>query len=48
VGATTIVNVVTTEANLSSAQASYIAALYGVQTAEQNFLYATGFIDVQI
>ncbi len=48
VGATTIVSVVTTEANLSSAQAAYITALYGVQTAQQNYLYATGFIDVQL
>ncbi|MBV8488957.1 MAG: TolC family protein [Candidatus Eremiobacteraeota bacterium] len=48
VGATTIVNVATTEGNLSSAQAAYISALYGVQTAEQNYLYALGFSDVQL
>lgn len=48
VGATTIVNVATTEGNLSTAQADYIGALYGVQTAEQNYLYALGFSDVQL
>jgi outer membrane protein len=48
VGATTILNVVTAEANLSTAQATYIAALYGVRTAEQNYLYATGVSDVQL
>jgi outer membrane protein len=48
VGATTIINVVTAEANLSTAQSSYITALYGVRTAEQNYLYATGISDVQL
>jgi outer membrane protein len=48
VGATTILNVVTAEANLTTAQSSYISALYGVSTAEQNYLYATGVSDVQI
>lgn len=48
VGATTILNVVTAEANLSTAQSGYITALYGVQNAEQNYLYATGISDVQI
>jgi outer membrane protein len=48
VGATTILNVVTAEANLSTAQSAYITALYGVQTAEQNYLYATGISDIQI
>jgi outer membrane protein len=48
VGATTILNVVTAEANLSTAQATYIAALYGVQTAEQNYLYATGQSDIRL
>lgn len=48
VGATTILNVVTAEANLTTAQSSYITALYGVRTAEQNYLYATGVSDVQI
>ena len=42
VGANTILGLVTAEANLSTATASYIAALYGVRTAYQNFLYATG------
>ena len=48
VGATTILNVVTAEANLSTAQSAYITALYGVQTAQQNYLYAMGISDVQI
>jgi outer membrane protein len=48
VGATTVLNVVTAEANLSTAQSAYIGALYGVRTAEQNYLYATGISDVQI
>lgn len=48
VGATTILNVVTAEANLSTAQSAYITALYSVQTAQQNYLYATGLSDVQI
>ena len=48
VGATTILNVVTAEANLSTAQSSYITALYGVHTAQENFLYATGIVDVQL
>jgi outer membrane protein TolC len=48
VGAATILNVVTAEANLATAQSAYILALYGVRTAEQNYLYATGVSDVQI
>lgn len=48
VGATTIINVTTAEANLATAQAAYISALYGVQTAEQNYLYATGVSDIQL
>ncbi|MGB8150878.1 MAG: TolC family protein [Candidatus Cybelea sp.] len=48
VGASTILNVVTAEANLSTAQATFITALYGVYTAEQNYLYATGVSDVQL
>lgn len=48
VGATTILNVVTAEANLTTAQSAYITALYGVYTAEQNYLYAMGVSDVQI
>jgi outer membrane protein len=48
VGAATILNLVTAEANLSTATASYISALYGVRTAEQNYLYATGASDLQL
>lgn len=48
VGATTILNVVTAEANLTTAQSAYISALYGVYTAEQNYLYSVGVSDVQI
>ncbi|HTX58810.1 MAG TPA: TolC family protein [Verrucomicrobiae bacterium] len=48
VGATTILNLVTAEANLSTAVAGYIAALYGVRTAYQNYLYATGASDLQL
>ncbi|HZV76417.1 MAG TPA: TolC family protein [Candidatus Babeliales bacterium] len=48
VGATTILNVVTAEANLTTAQSAYITALYGVYTAQQNYLYATGISDVQV
>jgi outer membrane protein len=48
VGAATILNLVTAEANLSTATASYISALYGVRTAEQNYLYATGASDLSL
>jgi outer membrane protein TolC len=48
VGASTILNVVTAEANLTTAQSAYIAALYGVYTAEENYLYAMGLSDVQL
>ncbi len=48
VGATTILNVVTAEANLTTAQSAYITAFYGVYTAQENYLYATGVIDVQL
>ncbi len=48
VGATTILNVVTAEANLTTAQSGYISAFYGVYTAQENYLYATGVIDVQL
>ncbi len=48
VGATTILNVVTAEANLTTAQSGYITAFYGVYTAQENYLYATGIIDVQL
>lgn len=48
VGAATILNVVTAEANLSTAQSAYISAFYGVYNAQQNYLYATGISDVQL
>lgn len=48
VGASTILNVVTAEANLTTAQSAYITALYGVYTAQQNYLYAMGTSDVQL
>jgi outer membrane protein len=48
VGATTIINVVTAEANLTTAQSDQITALYGVQTAQQNYLFATGTSDLQL
>ena len=48
VGATTILNVVTAEANLTTAQSAYITALYGVYTAEENYLFAMGTSDVQL
>jgi outer membrane protein len=48
VGATTIINVVTAEANLATAQADNIQAIYGVQNQQQNYLYATGTTDLQL
>jgi outer membrane protein len=48
VGASTILNVVTAEANLTTAQSAYITALYGVYTAEENYLYAMGTSDVRL
>jgi outer membrane protein len=48
VGATTIINVVTAEANLATAQADNIHAIYNVQNAQQNYLYATGETDLQL
>jgi outer membrane protein len=48
VGASTILNVVTAEANLSTAQSGYISARYGVYNAQQTYLYATGVSDVQL
>jgi outer membrane protein len=48
VGATTIINVVTAEANLATAQSAQITALYAVQTAQENYLYATGLTDLQL
>jgi outer membrane protein len=48
VGATTIINVVTAEANLATAQSDQITAVYNVQNAQQNYLYATGETDLQL
>ncbi|HEY3674677.1 MAG TPA: TolC family protein [Candidatus Tumulicola sp.] len=48
VGATTIINVVTAEANLATAQSDQIHAVYNVQNAQQNYLYATGETDLQL
>jgi outer membrane protein len=48
VGATTIINVVTAEANLATAQTDQINAVYNVQNAQQNYLYATGEMDLQL
>jgi outer membrane protein TolC len=39
---------VTAEANLTTAQSGYITALYGVYTAQENYLYAMGMSDVQL
>jgi outer membrane protein len=48
VGATTIINVVTAEANLTTAASDQIKAVYGVQTALQNYLFATGTNDLSL
>jgi outer membrane protein len=48
VGATTIINVVTAEANLATAQTDQINAVYNVQNAQQNYLDATGEMDLQL
>jgi outer membrane protein len=48
VGVGTILDLVTAEANLATAQSDYITALYGVRTAEQNYLYATGLSDLRL
>lgn len=42
VGAATILDLVTAEANYSQAQTDYVNALYATQTAEQNYEYAVG------
>jgi outer membrane protein len=44
VGAATILDLVTAEANYSQAQTDYVNALYATQTAEQNYEYAVGTI----
>lgn len=48
VGVDTILDLVTAEGNLATAQSNYISALYGVRTAEQNYLYATGLSDLRL
>lgn len=48
VGVDTILDLVTAEGNLATAQSDYISALYGVRTAEQNYLYATGISDLRL
>jgi len=48
VGVDTILDLVTAEGNLATAQSDYITALYGVRTAEQNYLYATGLSDLRL
>ncbi|MGH7737616.1 MAG: TolC family protein [Candidatus Tyrphobacter sp.] len=48
VGVDTILDLVTAEANLATAQSNDIAALYGVRNAEQNYLYATGLSDLRL
>lgn len=48
VGVETIVDVITAEANLATAQSDYITALYGVRLAEQTYLYATGMTDLHL
>lgn len=48
VGVDTILDLVTAEGNLATAQSNYISALYGVRTAEQNYLYATGLSDLKL
>ncbi len=48
VGVNTILDLVTAEANLATAQSDYIAALYGVRLAEQTYLYATGLSDLHL
>jgi len=42
VGAATILDLVTAEANYSQAQTDYVNALYATQTAQQNYEYAVG------
>jgi len=44
VGAATILDLVTAQANYSQAQTDYVNALYASQTAEQNYEYAVGTI----
>ncbi len=48
VGATTITAIVTAEANLATAQSSYVAALYGERLAEVNYYYVLGANDLSL
>ncbi len=48
VGVDTILDLVTAEGNLATAQSNYISSLYGVRTAEENYLYATGISDLRL
>jgi outer membrane protein TolC len=48
VGATTITALVTAEATLATAQASYISALYNERLQEQNYIYALGTNDLKL
>lgn len=48
VGASTITAVVTAEANLATAQAAYIAALYSERLAEANYEYVMGANDLTL
>ncbi|HUA08034.1 MAG TPA: TolC family protein [Candidatus Acidoferrales bacterium] len=48
VGASTITAIVTAEANLATAQTSYVQALYGERLAEQQYTYALGSSDLTL
>jgi outer membrane protein len=48
VGVATILDLITAEANLATAQSDYISALYGVRYAEQAYLYATGLTGLHL
>jgi outer membrane protein len=48
VGIATIVAVITAEANLATAQSDYVAALYGLQTAAENYNFAVGISDLHL
>jgi outer membrane protein len=48
VGAATIIDIVTAEANLSQAQTDYVIALYGTRTAEETYYFALGISDLSL
>jgi outer membrane protein len=48
VGASTITAIVTAEANLATAQTTYVAALYGERLAESQYYYALGANDLSL